>query len=94
MMNCVLTKNLPQVHKDLKDDSKKRGLAESFVMCPLFNDRQICVWCCLHIVEQANPNKQFAAELNPHYEKLTDQIGKHWEEVWGTCGPCGNNTDR
>lgn len=88
---CVLHKKLKKEHDKILID--RPMFATNFVQCPLFWDRQLCLWCCLHIIDQAHPRqRQFASQLFPQYETLASkELSKSWDEVWSVCGSCKHN---
>lgn len=86
---CVISKILPKEHA--KAEVKNPTLTNNMIVCPLFNDRQICMWCCVHIYDQADPSKVFSSDFNPHYYDLISEVLKmSIEEVWRHCSGCGN----
>ncbi len=87
-MKCTLLGSVPKEHESMRDE--KYG--EIFMHCSLFNNRQICLWCCLHIIDWANPmNRAVARESHLEYDKpVTTLAGREWDEIWETCSKCSN----
>lgn len=84
---CILKKDLKEAHEKITDIR----YAEQFVNCPLFDGKQICYWCCLHISEIGEPLKRVrASETHPDYYEniptLADRSG--WDECWQVCSKC------
>jgi len=87
-MNCILKDKLPHEHAvaDTKD-ARYRG---TFVNCPLFNSRQICLWCCLHICDIGEPLKRGDAGIaHPEFESIVPgESLRSWDEIWQVCSRC------
>ena len=85
-MNCILSETMPKEHASITD----RRYAEQFINCPLFDGRQICYWCCLHIRDIAEPlNRGDYSLAQPEYEAgIPKETGRDWDEVWHTCSQC------
>jgi hypothetical protein len=88
MIRCSLINKLAKAHTIIKDDR----LGEIFVSCPL-NSKQICLWCCLHISNQANPmTRIMSAERNPSYVDFSVVVERDWDSIWETCSKCSNHS--
>jgi len=62
-----------------------------FMNCSLFNGKQICLWCCLHLVDLAAPTTRVYSEENhPEYGTVTRQLERDWDSIWETCSKCVN----
>lgn len=85
-MNCILEKLAVGEHSNISD----KRYAQNFVNCPLFDGRQICFWCCLHIRDIAEPLRRGDYSLaHQEYEKLVPEMtGRDWDEIWHTCSRC------
>jgi len=83
-MNCSLKK---LSHNNIS----KPQYAETFFKCPIV-DRQICLWCCLHIGELADPKTRLhASEFSTEYdEKIPKITTRDWDDMWVTCQKCRN----
>lgn len=88
LMQCSLRKEAPKEHKSITDSR----YAETFVECPLFNNKQICLWCCLHICDLADPmTRPRAREDHQEYVELLDRLtGRELDSVQETCYRCRN----
>ena len=86
-MKCSLEKMLLRQHNH--EEERKQMLGGSFVKCPLL-DKQICLWCCLHIKDQAAPmTKVNASERFKDYQSLSPEtLRRTWDEVWSVCAVC------
>jgi hypothetical protein len=64
----------------------------TYLNCPLLGGRQICLWCCLHISDIANPlTRVWAGEKNQEYLdilKLLPPERADWDLMWSTCYRC------
>lgn len=88
-MRCSLENTLKSEHEKIKD----RRYAEQYVNCPLFNSKQICYWCCLHISEQGDPFTRARASDNfPAYaEKIPElAMNRGWDDIWQVCSKCAS----
>lgn len=86
-MKCILEKLVPREHKNITD----ARYAESFVNCSLFDGKQICFWCCLHIRDIAEPLRRGDYSLeHPEYEALIPKESNResWDIIWQTCNKC------
>ncbi len=85
-MECILVNKAVGEHKNIKDER----YANKFLNCPLFSSRQICLWCCLHIRDIADPIRRGDYSLaHPEYESLIPaETTMDWDEVWSICGKC------
>lgn len=86
-MKCVLENVAVSEHKVAEKDLRYK---EQFINCSLFDGRQICYWCCLHIRDIAEPLKRGDYSIaHPEYEALVPKMtGRDWDEVWHTCSRC------
>jgi len=87
-MKCILKDLAVNEHNNIKD----ARYADSFVKCPLFNGKQICYWCCLHIHDIGEPLRRGDRLVaHPEYaEVVVKESGRHWDEIWAVCSKCGN----
>lgn len=85
-MKCTLRGKLKSEHANVKDSR----YLEQYMKCPLFSDRQICLWCCLHISDIAEPMKRtIASEKFPGYHNTVgDLVGRDWDSIQSTCSKC------
>jgi len=85
-MECILAKKIIGEHKNIKDER----YATTFLNCPLFDGRQICLWCCLHIRDIADPIRRGDYSLaHPDYESTVSADSRRdWDEIWSICGKC------
>ena len=86
-MDCVLKKHLKKEHEEMRTPA----MEEMTYICPLM-DRQICMWCCLHISHIAQPiTRTMTADHNAGYaDKIVALVGSmDWDDVWTTCSQCG-----
>ncbi|GEM_PF-3999469 len=85
-MKCSLEDLAVYEHDNISD----ARYARSFVDCPLFNNKQICFWCCLHIRDIAEPLRRGDYSLmHPEYEGLVPKMtNRDWDEVWHVCSKC------
>ena len=86
-MSCILKDHLKEAHARATD---QRTLDTQF-NCPLIGDK-ICFWCCLHIVDLANPrSRPLHTEKFADYEKVVaEYTGRSWDDMWRTCSVCKN----
>ena len=88
-MNCKI--------KDINHTKvKDTRYIEHFVTCPLI-EKDICIWCCLHISDLANPRtREIADAAQTEYSDLitNEQLSKFvdWDGVWTNCFKCINIT--
>lgn len=86
-MDCSLKKKFDH------DNIPKQQYADIMFKCPII-DKQICLWCCLHISEVADPKSRMIASesLNSvsYYENIPKQTLRDWDDMWVTCGKCRN----
>jgi len=85
-MDCSL-KNVVEHNK-----IPKVQYAETVFKCPVI-DRQICMWCCLHISDVADPktrNKTLDYS-SPYYDSIPKLTSRDWNSIWVTCEKCRNN---
>ena len=88
MINCILKPNLPEEHAVAETkDVRYKG---TYMNCPLFNGRQICLWCCLHICDIGEPLKRGDSGIaHPEFEANIPALsGRNWDEIWQTCSQC------
>jgi hypothetical protein len=86
-MKCTLVNKVPTEHANMKDPR----LGEIFMNCPLFNGKQICFWCCLHIADLARPlTRETAQDTHPEYGCVTATTERDWDSLWQTCSKCSN----
>ncbi len=86
-MKCSLEKHLKEEHQ--KEEAIKREAI--FMNCPLFTDKQICLWCCLHIKDLAGPDRNHYREVNSHYYDLvTSLVPCEWDNMWEVCSKCSH----
>jgi len=86
-MDCYLKKHLKEEHATMRNP-----MYESVVFtCPVF-ERQICMWCCLHVRAVSNPmTKNYASDQHPNYAIKTPELsGRRLDSVWETCARCHN----
>lgn len=85
-MKCTLARKLKSEHEKVKD----ARYLEQFMKCPLLSGRQVCLWCCLHISDIANPGKRpVASEKFPNYfNHIGDETGRDWDSIQSTCSKC------
>lgn len=69
----------------------KPQYAETFFKCPIIG-KQICMWCCLHISEVADPKKRMSASdfSSSYYEEIPKIATRDWDDMWVTCQKCRN----
>ncbi len=83
-MECLLKNKLKPEH-ELMQNKQLGGIT---FQCPLLN-KQICLYCCLHISAIANPTtRNTARDFNPSYENL---LGEDFQTMWDRCSSCANN---
>lgn len=84
-MECSLSKKLKSEHA--RKDEPRYSV---FLNCPLINGKQICLWCCLHICDIAEPlGRGDSAALHPTYESVVaKETDRDWDEIWYTCSRC------
>jgi hypothetical protein len=60
-------------------------------MCPVIG-KQICMWCCLHISDIADPMKREKAYINhTKYAEIATKIsGRDLDDIFRTCSRCRN----
>ena len=65
--------------------------SEVAMHCPLVSG-SICLWCCLHISNLANPMKRTQAVDNAkgYSEIATIARKKDLDEVWSYCSKCSS----
>ena len=82
---CALIKELKEEHAEIKVPQH----GTMMVTCPLLS-KQICLWCCLHISEVADPLKRTrAVNTHPRYaEVVTKLTGRTLESIAQTCNGC------
>jgi hypothetical protein len=86
-MKCVLKDLTVNEHNNIRD----QRYADSFVNCPLFNGRQICYWCCLHIHDIAEPLMRVDRSiLHPEYAEINEEANRDWDEIWSICSKCSS----
>lgn len=85
-MDCSLLKLAPVEHGKIKDVR----YAQTFLNCPLLDGKQLCLWCCLHIRDIAEPlNRGAYSEAHPEYEALLPKLSdKSWDEIVSVCSKC------
>ncbi len=83
-MTCALKQDLQKEHETMKE-----GYGEKDLFCPMLS-RQICLWCCLHIHQIADPQKRAVASENfPGYERVASEMArKSWDQIWEQCSRC------
>jgi len=83
-MDCYLEEHLPKEHADPRASERVAKLS-----CPIF-DRQICLWCCLHIHDVADPlQRNRAGIFHPGYaEKAPELSERDLDGIWETCSRC------
>uniref|UniRef100_A0A6M3K5R4 Uncharacterized protein n=1 Tax=viral metagenome TaxID=1070528 RepID=A0A6M3K5R4_9ZZZZ len=83
-MDCSLKKLLPEYHENMKNPK----LASVMSTCPILG-KQICLWCCLHICDVADPMKRNRALDNfPDLVKVEEESGRAFDSMWETCSRC------
>lgn len=86
-MKCILSDVAVGEHKNAKD----RRYVESFVDCPLFDGRQICYWCCLHIHDISEPLRRTDNIIaHPEYSSVPSMCSRDWDEIWTVCSKCSH----
>ena len=86
-MKCILENITPNEH--VSGRSKDTRYAETMLYCPLFDGRQICLWCCLHICGTAEPLRRGDYQIeHPEYADMDVETGRTWDEIWSTCSRC------
>lgn len=85
MIKCAVESTLQKEHDKMRDPKLKNVI----FTCPLYQ-KQICLWCCLHINAIANPlTRVTTGDKHPGYEKkVSEEIGRNWDNIWETCGRC------
>jgi hypothetical protein len=86
-MICSLEKELRSEHKNMSNPA----YAEIIINCPVLS-RQICLWCCLHICDAANPiTRSHAVEIFPRISEVVSEMsGRDLDDIFKTCGACRN----
>ena len=86
-MDCFLKKHLKEEHANMRDP--RHGNIS--MVCPIF-DRQICMWCCLHVRDVANPlTRNHATDQHPNYAiKASELSERSLDSIWETCSSCHN----
>ncbi len=83
-MKCSLEEVLKEEHAKSKD---KRYTENIVGRCPLL-DKQICLWCCLHIEGIADPSRRMNQQENGYYYTVPEITHRDWDEMWETCSTC------
>jgi hypothetical protein len=85
-MACYLEKKVKRMHSKAPENFK--GI---IFQCPLI-DRQICLWCCLHICELSDPMSRIGASdsMKEYYDLIPKLSDKSWEDTTSVCGRCKN----
>jgi len=88
-MDCFLEKHLKEEHAAMKNP-KLGGIV---MTCPVLGC-QICMWCCLHIRDVANPlSRNYATDHHPNYAiKVPELSERNLDSIWETCARCHNVT--
>jgi hypothetical protein len=83
-MDCSLSKTLKKYHEDMKNPK----LAGVIHHCPVIG-KQICLWCCLHIADAAEPMKRMhTLDIYPDMMKVEEISGRDLDSIWETCSRC------
>jgi hypothetical protein len=83
-MSCSLEQILKEEHESMKNP-KFAGIIQD---CPVLG-KQICLWCCLHIADAADPMKRNRTlDLFPNLVKIEEEAGRRFDSIWETCARC------
>ena len=84
-MSCALENHLVEEHANMRD----KRLGTIIHTCPVV-DRQICLWCCLHMYDAANPlSRNQASDRFPEFVSKTCELsGRDLDSIWETCSRC------
>lgn len=84
-MACALEKILVEEHANMKNQRFRNIVS----MCPVVG-RQICLWCCLHTHDVADPlSRNYASEMFPNLSIEISKIsGRGLDSIWETCSVC------
>jgi len=83
-MSCSLYKDLKEEHDTMKNP-KLAGVIHS---CPVIG-KQICLWCCLHIADAADPmSRNNMLDKYPNLVKVEEISGRNFDSIWETCSRC------
>jgi len=86
-MKCALANELKEEHAKMT----KSGYAGILFTCPVLT-KQICMWCCLHIADMADPKKrEYMVGKFPRYAEIVTKIsGRDLDDIFRTCSRCRN----
>ena len=76
---------------EINHDNAAEKYTTQFIPCPLFDGKQICYWCCLHISEIAQPTSRVRmSEQHPEYfNKIKALSGRvAWDDINDLCSQC------
>lgn len=83
-MGCSLQNKLKKEHASMVNPK----LAEVIFECPVVG-KQICLWCCLHIADAADPLKRgYTLDMFPDMVKVEEESGRDLDSIWETCSRC------
>lgn len=87
-MDCYLKKHLKEEHENMRDAS----YGSIIFTCSVFEGSHICMWCCLHTRDVANPlTRNYAVDHHPDYAIKSPEISKRdLDSIWETCSRCHN----
>ena len=86
-MACYLEKHLKEEHANVRAANYR-----NIMTCAVFGGGQICMWCCLHTRDVANPlTRSYATAHHPNYAIKSPEIsGRELDNIWETCARCHN----
>ena len=83
-MACSLEKKLKKEHAEMKNPK----LAGVIVNCPIIG-KQICLWCCLHISDAANPQtRNHTLDVFPNMVVAEEVAERSFDSMSETCSRC------
>ena len=84
-MDCSLHKEFKKEHAEMKNP-KFSGV---ILTCPVIG-KQICLWCCLHIADAADPmRRNRTTDQFPNFvANLPKLADRELDSIWETCSRC------
>jgi len=83
-MGCSLEPMLKKAHAEMRNPK----LGNIILHCPVLN-RQICLWCCLHLADAGDPKKrEHMLNLYPELMDVQKVSNRDFDSMFETCSRC------